>query len=79
MICTLYLVYNQILYINSLSPSVRPSDTTVLRFNSPAEPACIFYRPGQSDGRTDRFSMGEPARTDGLCIISTNARWSVSL
>ncbi len=36
-------------------------------------------RPGQSDGRTDRFSIGEPARTDGLCIISTNARWSVSL
>jgi hypothetical protein len=23
--------------------------------------------------------MGEPARTDGLCIISTNARWSVCL
>ncbi len=36
-------------------------------------------RPGQSDGRTDRFSTGEPARTDGLCIISTNARWSVCL
>jgi hypothetical protein len=60
-----------ILYINSRSASVRPSDATVSRFNSPAEPA-------RTVGRTDS-SMGEPARTDGLCIISTNARWSVCL
>jgi len=43
---------------------------------------CLHFlqqnRPGQSDGRTDRFSMAELARTDGLCIISTNAHWSVS-
>ncbi len=32
-----------ILYINSLRPSVRLSDAAVLRFNSPAELACIFY------------------------------------
>jgi len=78
-----------ILYIKALSPSVcdhwtqrkvtgkrkvtvdaEKSDATVLRFNPPAEPA-------RTVGRTDRFCMGEPARTDGLCIISTNARWSV--
>ncbi len=32
-----------ILYINSLRPFVRLSDATVLRFNSLAESACIFY------------------------------------
>jgi hypothetical protein len=103
--------------MNSRSLCVR--DTTVPRFNPPAEPArtvgfgkrdskngrerereigcgiglrpsvrltprfCVLIhrqnRPGQSDGRTDRFCMGEPAQTDGLCIISTNARWSVCL
>jgi len=38
-----YLWRALILYINSLRPSVRLSDATVLHFNSPAEPACIFY------------------------------------
>ncbi len=67
--------FNHILYINSLSPSVRASVCLTRRF-------CVLIhrqnRPGQSDGRTDRFCMGEPAQTDGLYIISTNARWSVS-
>ncbi len=62
--CTANLIYKFI-------TSVRLSDATVLRFNSPAELA-------RTVGRTDRFCMGEPARIDGLCIISTNARWSVS-
>jgi hypothetical protein len=31
---------------------MRPSDATVSRFNSPAEPACIFYgRTGSAGGR----------------------------
>jgi hypothetical protein len=55
--------------IYKFTTSVCTSDTTVLRFNHRQN------RPGQSDGRTDRFCMGEPAQTDGLCIISTNARF----
>ncbi len=39
-----------ILYINSRSPSVRLSETTVPRYNAPAEPSC------QTDGQTDRRS-----------------------
>ncbi len=63
----LYLIYK---FTTCVRASI--SDTTVPRFNPPTEPA-------RTVGRTDRFSTGEPARTDGLCIISTNARWSVCL
>ncbi len=42
-----YILSSTILYINSLSPCVRLSDATVLRFNSPAEPA-------RTVGRMDR-------------------------
>jgi hypothetical protein len=49
----------QIIYINSLRLSVRPSDRAF----------CVLIRrqnrPRQSDGRTARFSMGEPAPTVG--------------
>jgi hypothetical protein len=65
-------VLSYILYINSLRACVCPTRqfrVLIRRQN----------RPGQPDGRTDRFCMGEPAQTDGLCIISTNARWSVCL
>ncbi len=39
----IFFLFLLILYINSLRPCVCPSDMTILRFNSPAEPACIFY------------------------------------
>jgi hypothetical protein len=39
-----------VLYINSLRPSVRPSDATVLRFNPPAESA-------RTVGRTDKHIL----------------------
>jgi hypothetical protein len=46
---------SQILYINSRSASVRPSDATVPRFNSPAEPA-----------RTVGFEKRDSTRTVGF-------------
>ncbi len=60
--------YPLVLYINSCSSSVRPSDTTILCFNSPTESARAVgqfrvlirwqNRPGQSDGRTEGQLVG---------------------
>ncbi len=47
-----------ILYINSLSLSVR--DTTVPRFNPPAEPARTV---GRTDGQTDFLRENRPGQT----------------
>jgi len=65
--------HNQLLA--HFTTSVCLSDTTVLRFNSPAEPARTV---GRTDGQTDFLRQNRPGQT-GLCIISTNARWSVCL
>jgi len=54
---------SQILYINSRSASVRPSDATVPRFNSPAEPA-----------RTVGFEKRDSARTVGFGNQAASAR-----
>ncbi len=48
-----------ILYINSLSPCVCLSDTTVLRFNPPAESARTV---GRTDGQTDFVWENRPDR-----------------
>ncbi len=40
-----------ILYINSRSPSVRLSETTVPHYNSPAEPSCQTDRRSEFIGR----------------------------
>jgi hypothetical protein len=59
-----YLAHSQIYYINSGCLCVRLSDTTILHFNSPAEPASAFSMVELVAVMTRRgaaFSMAEPA------------------
>ncbi len=49
-------IESYILYINSLRPSVCPSDTTILHFNSPVELLChsACSREGWMERRRER-------------------------
>jgi hypothetical protein len=62
-----------------LRVSDHPVVVQMLNFTHVLEILCKTGPDSWTDGRTDRFCMGEPAQIDGLCIILTNARWCVCL
>jgi hypothetical protein len=61
-----------------LRVSDHPVVVQMLNFTHVLKILCRTSSDNWTDGRTDRFCMGELAQIDGLCIISTNVRWSVS-